>query len=453
MNTPITPSRSLPALSEHTRLRYATFILLYLAQGLPEGVAIFAIPAWLAMQGKTPAEIAAYSAVVLLPASFKIVFAPLIERFTYLPMGRRRPWLLVGQMGLTLSFAGLALVPDPLNHLTWLAAGGFAVVAFSMLQDVATDSLAIDIIPVEEQGQANSLMWGAKTVGMAGALAAGSWLINTYGFAAAILTIAGLVLLILPVPLLLRERPGEKLLPWTAGAPAPESLRLHAHGWAPLLRAARRVLVLPNSLLVAATLFTGMLCLSYVRTALPIFTIQQLHWTNVAYAQVQATAGLVGGAGGMLAGGALIRWCGLTRLGQGCILAFGGLAGALGGAAAHWGEASVVAGFIGGFSLLTTFFQIGLLALAMQCCWQRVSAVQFTLYMAITNAGGTTGVALLGVVRSHWGWDVTFWLVPVLALVPVLVLQTIRPAAHARHLETLEDTWQAQEAATLLVAG
>ena len=158
MNNPPTAARPLPALSEHTRLRYATFILLYLAQGLPEGVVLFAIPAWLAMQGKTSAEIAAYSAVILLPASFKIVFAPLVERFTYLPMGRRRPWLLVGQVGLTGSFAGLALVHDPLHHLPWLAAGGFAVIAFSMLQDVATDSLAIDIIPAAQQGQANSLM-------------------------------------------------------------------------------------------------------------------------------------------------------------------------------------------------------------------------------------------------------------------------------------------------------
>jgi MFS transporter, PAT family, beta-lactamase induction signal transducer AmpG len=447
------PSRVLPALADSARLRYATFILLYLAQGIPEGVVIFAIPAWLAMNGKTAAEIAAYSAVVLLPASFKIIFAPLVERFTYLPMGRRRPWLLAGQVGLTGSFAGLALVPDPLNHLVWLAAGGFAIVAFSMMQDVATDSLAIDIIPVEQQGQANSLMWGAKTIGMAGALAAGSLLINTYGFTAAILTIAGLVLLILPVPLLLRERAGEKLLPWTAGAPSPESARLRADSWAPLLRAARRVLVLPNSIRMALLLFTGMLCMSYVRTALPIFTIQQLHWTNVAYAQVQATAGLAGGAMGMLAGGLLIRWFGLTRLGQGCVLAFGLLAGMLGGAAAHWGQASMVAASIGGFSLLTTFFQISFLALAMQCCWQRVSAVQFTLYMAITNAGMTTGVALLGYVRTHYAWDITFWVVPALVLLPAGLLQAIRPATHARHVEALEDTWQEQqEAGALQVA-
>ncbi len=453
MRIPPTTARPLPALSEHTRLRYATFILLYLAQGLPEGVVLFAIPAWLAMQGKTAAEIAAYSAVVLLPASFKIVFAPLVERFTYLPMGRRRPWLLAGQVGLTFSFAGLALVPDPLHHLPWLTAGGFAVLAFSVLQDVATDSLAIDIIPAEQQGQANSLMWGAKTVGMAGALAGGSLLINTYGFGTAILTITGVVLLILPAPVLLRERPGEKLLPWTAGAPAPESARLHTHGWAPLLRAARRVLVLPNSLLVAAIVFTGLLCLSYVRTALPLFTIQQLHWTNVAYAQVQATAGLVGGVGGMLAGGALIRWCGLTRLGQGCFLVIGLLAGALGGAAAYWGQAGVVAGFIGGFSLLATLFQISNLALAMQCCWQRVSAVQFTLYMALANAGMTTGIALLGYVRTHYPWNVTFWLVPALVLVPVVLLQTIRPTTHARQVAALEDGWQEQAAGAQLVAG
>ncbi len=453
MNTPTASARQLPALADSARLRYVTFVLLYLAQGLPEGVVIFAIPAWLAMNGKTAAEIAAYTAVALLPASLKMLLAPLVERFTYLPMGRRRPWLLLGQVGLTGSFAGLALVPNPLHHLAWLAAGGFTVVAFSVLQDVATDSLAIDLIPAAEQGQANSLMWGAKAIGAGGALAAGSLLINAYGFAAAVLAIAAVVLLILPVPVLLRERPGEKLLPWTAGAPHSEAARLHAHGWAPMLRAARRVLVLPNSLRVVLALFTGPICLGYVATALPLFTIQELHWTNVAYAEVRATAVLVAGGLGMLTGGALIRWLGLVRLGQGSLLAFGLVVAGLGSAAAYWGQTNVVIAFIGGVSLLAVIANIGKLALAMQCCWPRVSAVQFTLYMAITNAGTTAGTALLGYVRSHYAWDVTFWLVPVLALVPVVVLQTIRPAAHARQVAALEETWLAQEAGALQVAG
>jgi MFS transporter, PAT family, beta-lactamase induction signal transducer AmpG len=49
--------KSLPVLSENTFLRYFTFAALYVAQGIPEGLLWYAIPAWLAMNGKNPAEI------------------------------------------------------------------------------------------------------------------------------------------------------------------------------------------------------------------------------------------------------------------------------------------------------------------------------------------------------------------------------------------------------------
>ena len=142
-----------------------------------------------------------YSAMVLLPWSLKLVVAPLIERFAYLPMGCRRPWLLAGQCGLMLNFAGLALVPDPLHHLALLTAAVVVVQTFTVFQDVATDSLVIDIVPLEQQGRANSLMWGAKVVGIAASLATGSWLLHRYGFGVAMLAPAGFIGLISLLPL------------------------------------------------------------------------------------------------------------------------------------------------------------------------------------------------------------------------------------------------------------
>jgi PAT family beta-lactamase induction signal transducer AmpG len=96
--------KTLPALSENTFLRYFTFAAMYVAQGIPEGLLWYAIPAWLAMHGKSPAEIGSYVAVIGIPWSLKIINAPIMDRFTYLPMGRRRPWVIFGQLGLILSF-------------------------------------------------------------------------------------------------------------------------------------------------------------------------------------------------------------------------------------------------------------------------------------------------------------------------------------------------------------
>src|SRR5678816_4416810 len=107
--------KPIESLSENQSLRYFTFIVLYFSQGIPEGITIFAIPAWMAMNGKSTTEIAGYSAVIIIPFSLKILLAPMIEKYTYLPMGRRRPWLLFGQFGILCSIIALSFVPNPLD--------------------------------------------------------------------------------------------------------------------------------------------------------------------------------------------------------------------------------------------------------------------------------------------------------------------------------------------------
>ena len=143
--------KKIPSLSENRNLRYLTFMVLYFSQGIPEGITIFAIPAWMAVNGKSTLEIAGYSAVVIVVFSLKILLAPMMERYTYLPMGRRKPWLLFGQFGILCSLVALALVRDPLNNIFMITAVALCVHVFIMFQDIATDSLVIDIVPIEQQ--------------------------------------------------------------------------------------------------------------------------------------------------------------------------------------------------------------------------------------------------------------------------------------------------------------
>ena len=77
------PKRRRSSLSESRGLRYFTFITLYFAQGLPEGMLTFGIPAWLAMNGKSPGEIASFIIVAVLPWSFKF-FGCAIDGQVYL---------------------------------------------------------------------------------------------------------------------------------------------------------------------------------------------------------------------------------------------------------------------------------------------------------------------------------------------------------------------------------
>ncbi len=206
MNHSIKNHNILPSLSENTFLRYFNFIALYFAQGVPEGMLTFGIPAWMAMNGKSPGEIASFAIVMVLPWSFKFIVAPIMDRYTYLPMGRKRPWIILGQLGLIISLIFMAYVPDPLNNLNQLMIAGFIVSFFGAFQDVATDGMAVDIIPTDQQARANGLMWGSKIVGISIALASGSWLLNKYNFTIAMLTLSVIIGIIMLSPLFLRER-------------------------------------------------------------------------------------------------------------------------------------------------------------------------------------------------------------------------------------------------------
>ncbi len=398
---------NLPSLSENTFLRYFNFIVLYVAQGIPEGMCFFGIPAWMAMNGKTPGQIGSFVAAVGLPWSLKIIVAPLMDRFSYLPMGRRRPWVLFGQSGLIISFVAMALVPNPLNNLSLFMIAGFAVGFFGAFQDVATDGMAIDIVPVEQQARANGLMWGAKIIGTSTSLAIGSWLLNKYDYTTAILTLSVFVFLIMLAPLCLRERAGEKLLPWTNGQASPETKKMQLNSWSVIGKSLYKVFTLRNSILFAITGFFTQGAFNYMDTTLPIFTVQELGWTDKAYSQFFATASLVGGIGGMFIGGFLIDRFGKIRmLNIYCFTAIVSVSIFV-MMQSYWTNKWFVCSFMIAYQLLFVFTSIGIFATAMQCCWKKVSATQFTLYMAISNLGRTVGAKCIGPMKLHFNWPVT----------------------------------------------
>ena len=407
ISVPLKKSNRIPSLSDNTFLRYFNFIALYVAQGIPEGMCFFGIPAWMAMNGKTPGEIGSFVAAVGLPWSFKIITAPLMDRFTYLPMGRRRPWVMFGQLGLIVSFIAMAFVPDPLNNLKLFMAAGFAVGFFGSFQDVATDGMAIDIVPIEQQARANGLMWGAKIIGTSASLALGSWLLNKYNFSTAILALSIAVALIMLVPLLLRERAGEKILPWTNGAASAETKKMQLTSWKVIGKSLYSVFTLRNSLLFAAMAFITQGAFNYMDTLLPIFTVQELKWTDTAYSQFYATASLVGGIGGMLIGGVLIDKFGKVRMLNIYFFLLIAIAVGLAFLKIFWGNKWFISSFMICYQVLFVFTSIGVFATAMQCCWKKVSATQFTLYMTISNLGRIVGAKAIGPIRNHFSWEYT----------------------------------------------
>lgn len=435
---PVVNSGKGSALSESAPLRYITFAALYAAQGIPEGLTFFAIPAWLAMNDVGAGPIGGYLAIIVLPWSFKLFAGPLMDRYSYLPMGRRRPWVLFGQLGLVISFLSMTLIPDPIHNITLLSIMGFTVSFFGAFQDVATDGMAVDIIPLDQQAHANGLMWGAKTLGTAAALSTGTWFINNIGFTAAVIALSVGILLIMLLPMFLRERVGEKRFPWQAGQAAPEALAMKVEHWGEILFTLKNAFTLRSSLAVAIYGFFFSMGIGYMDALLPLFTIQELGWTNDAYSNILALVSTVGAFGAMAVAGWLVLRIGKVRILNVYQMLMVLLPLLMWSTRNYWLTSGFGSGVIIWYQTIYTFVMVAYLATSMNVCWKRVAATQFTLYMAIGNMGRAVGSSLLGPLRAHLEWPGMFLVFGVMMASAMLFVQAIHLPRHRSSLDRLE---------------
>lgn len=94
------------------------------------------MPAWLAAEGVPAAEIAEFLGIILLPWAFKLLVGPLMDHFEFLPMGKRRPWVLGAQLGMVASLLSLALLDNPSAQLGLLTGIGFLINVFTATQEM-----------------------------------------------------------------------------------------------------------------------------------------------------------------------------------------------------------------------------------------------------------------------------------------------------------------------------
>jgi PAT family beta-lactamase induction signal transducer AmpG len=361
-----------------------------------------------------------------------------MDRYTFLPMGRRRSWVLFGQLGLVVSFLMLGLVPDPLNNLTLLMAGRFMVSFFGAFQDVATDGMAIDMVPIHEQARANGLMWGAKIMGISGSLFAGTWLINHYGLREATIALAMIVALIMLVPLLIRERPGERILPWSKGGASSEAVSMQLDSFSKIFKSLFKVFFLPSSLFMGVAFFLFNMCISLLETMLPVFTIQEIGWANEKYSNLFSTTSLVAGFLGIIAGGALADFFGKRRMMSIYLFLFAAVMLAMAVFKSYWSTEHFITGFMGLYYTLYVFISIASFAIGMQLCWTRISATQFTLYMTFANIGRSVGAALLGPLKANMPWEDIFLVVAVFAVGSLFFVMILRIKKHLVSVDELE---------------
>jgi PAT family beta-lactamase induction signal transducer AmpG len=148
---PGTPSAAAPALREvlFTR-RMLICVFTGFSSGLPLYVLLTLVPGWLRSEHVDLKAIGLFT-LVQFPYTWKFVWAPLLDRFAFPLLGRRRGWMLTTQCALLLSISLIGgLVPGTdLKAIAVLA----AITAFlSASQDIVLDAYRREILSDVELG-------------------------------------------------------------------------------------------------------------------------------------------------------------------------------------------------------------------------------------------------------------------------------------------------------------
>ena len=381
------------------------------------------MPAWLASQGVSTGAIASYLAVIVLPWAFKLLTGPLMDRFEYRPMGRRRPWVLGAQLGLVLSLLGLVLVKDPVSQLGLLMTLGVIINSFAATQDVAVDGMAIDLVPEAEHGRINAFMSWGKAVGWALTAALSGVLLVKYGLAVTGVVAAIGAGIVLVAFLFVREREGERLLPWTSGEAA--SRRSAVPSFKAVMGDLNAVLWSRASQVVLLIMFFDGLVSGYGEALMPIAAVKLFAFTTTQWSQLVATMGLAGAFIALGLGPMIDRFGAktmlLTTVTVVCLHAF-----LLAGTQQFWTNSSYVLVMLSAWVLLLPVTMVCVIALAMSICFSRVSATQFAVYMSMANLGASMGSKLFGSVAEYTSFAQNYALMGALLVAMVCVTAIFR---------------------------
>jgi PAT family beta-lactamase induction signal transducer AmpG len=151
--------------------RLLAVLLLAFITGLPLGLTGSTLQAWMKTENIDLSVIGLFS-LVGMPYALKFLWAPLMDRYVPPLLGRRRGWLLVMQLALTLSIVALAF-SSPRENLRLTALLAVVVAFFSASHDIVNDAYRADVLHPNEFGLGSSLYVTGYRIAMivSGALA------------------------------------------------------------------------------------------------------------------------------------------------------------------------------------------------------------------------------------------------------------------------------------------
>lgn len=383
------------------------------ASGSPLNIGTKLLQGWLSASGVSLELIGIIPQLAALPYAFKVLWAPLLDRWPLAWPDRRRGWMLLLQLVLAIVLLVLALVaglaapgPGVLQLATVL---GLALAAASATQDIVIDAYRTDLLPDSERGQGAAVHNFGYRTGMLLVSSGGFLLAGSLGWWAAFAGCAVLMLAVVPFTLLAPrlaplQHPPTSLRQAVIG-PALEFLRRTGASNAPWLLLLVLLYRWPDGLLAA-------LSIAFLKQA--GFSDAQIGLLDGGWAIAATMAGTV-------VGGVLFARLGLNR----CLWVFA-LVGALGnlgyGALARFGGGlPALIAAVSLENLASGMVGAGFVALLMSLCNPRFSATQYALLSSIYALSRTLLALPSGWLASRLGWS-HYFVVTALAAVPSLLL-------------------------------
>ncbi len=436
-------------LVESYSARVFTLCALYVAQGIPWGFITVTFVTYLAAEGFAAKDLAMLLTLGTLPWSVKFLWGPVIDRYQYRPMGRRRPWILIAQTGMILLLTLMVFFIDVEKDVTTIAYMFLVYNIFTSLQDVSTDALAVDILKPQELEKVNGYMFTAKTLGgMIGGAGLGT-IISYTGIRGALIVQIPILLAIMMVPLYMRERPGEKLFPWSEDSHLAfeESVSINQN-FKEIIGKVKTAFSLKSTQLgILLSLFVSLS--HFLIPLLPLLFLRELDWSQERFNATKGGLVLIITMFGYLAGGYLGKKFG----GKSVIIystTIGALVTAFWGLTESWWGSEFYLVFIWSLAeFMMAIVSISIYSLMMRITWSEVGGTQFTGYMAMMNLSAIIGYQIAAPLSARFDYPTLFLIAAVFETLIIATALFIDPDETRRELEDGTADQQAPESITV----
>ncbi len=144
--------------------RLTALFFLFMAKGIPWGFASATLVKIMSEQGVGEEEIALFFSTLMWPWAFKWLFGPILDLFYIKRLGKRRTWLLFGQVVMAVTLVGVSRI-DFAVHLKLFTYVMLVHTCFAALHGVVIGALACDVVEENDRGLANGIMSAGAYIG------------------------------------------------------------------------------------------------------------------------------------------------------------------------------------------------------------------------------------------------------------------------------------------------